>query len=92
MKSYVLPIIYGNADIPNEGDLYFTNLDSITEGATVVAVPDFFDGACPGDIDEKVRKELDKTIIPTNHSNAPIAPNFFLEAKAPKEGADMVRR
>jgi hypothetical protein len=45
----VIPIIAGDSDILNEGHLTFTNVKSITGGATVKAVPDFFDGARPGE-------------------------------------------
>lgn len=90
--SDVLPIVYGDTDILNEGNLYFNNLDSITENTTVDAVPDLFDGTHPVSIDKVVRTNLNKLIIPTNHGQAPVAPNFFLEAKAPKGGADVLRR
>lgn len=31
-------------------------------------------------------------IVPIKHTNVPVAPNFFLEAKAPRGGADVPRR
>ncbi|KAK4186402.1 hypothetical protein QBC35DRAFT_270291 [Podospora australis] len=88
----VIPIITGNASIPNEGNLPFTNFKSLTEGLTVNAVPDFFDGAPPGDVDRSVREDLSQMIVPTKHADVPVAPNFFLEAKAPRGGADVARR
>jgi hypothetical protein len=88
----VIPIIAGDSDIPNEGNLPFTNIESITGGATVKAVPDFFDGARPGNIDKTVRDDLSEMIIPTKHADVPVAPNFFLEAKAPRGGADVALR
>ena len=54
----VIPITAGGAGIPNEGNLGFTNLESLTEGLTVNAAPDFFDGARPGNIDKSVREDL----------------------------------
>jgi len=45
--SNILPAVRGGADIPNE-DLKLTNLNSITEEATVVARPDFSGGARAG--------------------------------------------
>ncbi|KAL2262699.1 hypothetical protein VTK26DRAFT_406 [Humicola hyalothermophila] len=97
VKRNVIPIIAGNADIPNEGDLHFTNIESMTGGLTVKAVPDFFDGARLGDIHPRIRDEkeegnLNKLIIPTKHASAPVAPNFFLETKAPRGGADVAQR
>ncbi|KAI1271437.1 hypothetical protein F5Y07DRAFT_404413 [Xylaria sp. FL0933] len=88
----VVPIIAGSADIPNEGHLPFTNLESLTNETTVKPVPDYFDGARMQDVLTQVRHDLNKTIIPTKHADVPVAPNFFLEAKAPRGGADVARR
>ncbi|KEY64855.1 hypothetical protein S7711_10778 [Stachybotrys chartarum IBT 7711] len=88
----VIPIIAGNTNILNEGSLPFTNFESLTESLTVNAVPDFFDGAPPGDVDKRMREDLSQMIVPTKHANVPVAPNFFLEAKAPGGGADVARR
>ncbi|KAH8757624.1 hypothetical protein F5883DRAFT_631949 [Diaporthe sp. PMI_573] len=85
----VIPIIAGDSDIPNEGNLPFTNIKSMTGGATVEAVPDFFDGAPSGDIDKAVRDDLSQMIIPTKHANVPIVPNLFLEVNAQGGGADV---
>ncbi|KAI0410631.1 hypothetical protein F5X98DRAFT_368684 [Xylaria grammica] len=41
----VIPLIAGSADVPNEGHLPFTNLESLTNKTTVKPVPDYFDGA-----------------------------------------------
>ncbi len=61
----VIPLLTGNANIPNEGHLPFTNLDSLTDNTTVNPVPDFFDGARPGELERKVREELDRIIVPS---------------------------
>ena len=79
----VIPIITGDVTIPNESDLPFTNLESVTDETTVKAVPDYFQGIRPSGIDKKVRHDLNNTIIPTKHANAPALPNFFLEVKGP---------
>ncbi len=47
----VVPLLVGKAKIPNEGNLPFTNLDSLTDNTTVNPVPDFFDGARAGDLE-----------------------------------------
>ncbi|KAM3435124.1 hypothetical protein NHJ13734_005694 [Beauveria thailandica] len=73
----ILPIIRGNANIPNEGSLLFTNLDS---------------GSYQKQVSKIVRQDLNKTITPTTHGRAPLAPNFFVEAKAPRGGADVAKR
>ncbi|EQL00018.1 hypothetical protein OCS_04275 [Ophiocordyceps sinensis CO18] len=88
----VMPIIAGNADIPNEGNLPFTNYASLTNGVTVKPVPDYFDGASSGDIDKEVGKSIGQMVIPTKHPHVPVAPNFFLEAKAPGGAADVAER
>ncbi|KAK2589819.1 hypothetical protein QQS21_012499 [Conoideocrella luteorostrata] len=92
VMSDILPIIHGSARIPNERNLLFTNLDSITERATVDLKPDFYDGAPLGDVNNTVRSQLQKHIVPTKHTKAPVAPNYFIEAKAPRGGADVAKR
>ncbi|KAE8450302.1 hypothetical protein EG329_006730 [Mollisiaceae sp. DMI_Dod_QoI] len=92
VMSTVFPIISGDADIPNEENLQFTRLESMTGSVTVDPRPDFYDGARLEDIDRVVREELGPYIIPTGHTTAPVAPNFFMEAKAPSGGADVARR
>ncbi|KAM3556124.1 hypothetical protein MY1884_005224 [Beauveria asiatica] len=88
----ILPTVLGNARIPCARNLHFTNLDSLTDGTTVNAVPDLYDGSHPVDINIAIRQELSKTIIPTSHDHAPAAPNFFLEAKPPSDGIDVAKR
>ncbi|KAI8626605.1 hypothetical protein F5Y19DRAFT_221473 [Xylariaceae sp. FL1651] len=88
----VIPLIAGSADILNEGHLPFTNLEPLTNETTVKPVPDYFDGARMNDVHTQVRHDLNKTIIPTKHADVPVAPNFFLEAKAPRGGADVALR
>ena len=88
----VIPIIAGNSDIPSTQNLLYTRLDSITNGTTVNAQPDFYDGARLNDVDKQVQKDLRSFIIPTGHRTAPVAPNFFLEVKHPSGGADVAVR
>lgn len=88
----ILPIIRGSAVIPNEGNLPFASLTSITEGTTVDAVPDLYDGSYAKEISKAVQQDLSKMITPTIHARAPVAPNFFIEAKAPRGGADVAKR
>ena len=88
----VFPIISGSSDIPNEQDLFFTRLEPMTNKITVNPSPDFYDGARLQDIDKEVRKELGSYIIPTNLGTAPVAPNFFVEVKAPTGFTDIVQR
>lgn len=88
----VIPILYGTSNIPNEGHLHFTNLRSMTGDITVKLVPDYYDGAAPRHVFKNVMDELSETVVPTKHSRAPVAPNFFLEAKVPSGRADVAQR
>ncbi|KAM3521659.1 hypothetical protein NHJ13051_006129 [Beauveria bassiana] len=88
----VLPTILGTNDISSGENIPFTNFDTMTDGTTVDAVPDLYDGIDPDNVGKAVRQDLNKTIIPTTHSTAPVVPNFFLEAKAPRGGADVAKR
>ncbi|KAH8906449.1 hypothetical protein BR93DRAFT_969641 [Coniochaeta sp. PMI_546] len=90
----IIPVISGSTDIANSGDVLFNNMESVTDGATVDAKPDFYDGAYLSDIDAAVTEDLNSLIIPsdTNATRRPAAPNFFLEAKAPWGGADVAKR
>ncbi|KAK3323514.1 hypothetical protein B0T19DRAFT_206955 [Cercophora scortea] len=90
----IIPVISGSTNIPNSGHVLFTNLESITDGATVDVKPDFYDGVRFSDIDATVREDLSSLIIPSdkNAARRPAAPNFFPEAKAPWEGADIAKR
>ncbi|KAK2598209.1 hypothetical protein QQS21_005686 [Conoideocrella luteorostrata] len=90
--SNILPTIHGNINIPSEGNFPFTSLDSITDETTVKAVPDLYDRSYPRDINTIVRTKLSSTIIPTSHRHALAVPKFFVEAKAPRAGADVTKR
>ncbi|KAK4234585.1 hypothetical protein C8A03DRAFT_37647 [Achaetomium macrosporum] len=88
----IIPVISGSADIPNSEETLFNNLLSITNKVTVNAKPDFYDGARFGDVDKKVRQELNHLIIPTKDMRHPVVPNFFLEAKDREGGAAVAKR
>lgn len=88
----VVPILAGNSNIPNRQNLLFTQLDSMTNGTTVLPKPDFYDGICLENIDMQVRQDLESYIIPTGHRIAPAAPNFFLEVKSHSGGIEVAKR
>ncbi|KAH8598571.1 hypothetical protein B0O99DRAFT_683966 [Bisporella sp. PMI_857] len=88
----LVPIICGTSDIPNKQSLQFTRLEPIAGDAAVDGKPDFYDGACVEEIDKQVEKNLGPFIIPTGHRTAPVAPNFFLEAKGPEGSAGVAKR
>ena len=88
----LFPIISGKTDILDEGNLLFTELESMTDNVAVDPQLDFYDGIYLEDVDKKVRKELGLYIIPTDYTIAPVVPNFFMEAKAPSGGIDVAKR
>lgn len=93
----IVPVICGNADIPSKQNVFFAELAPVTSSYddVVRAKPDFFDGARLGDVDERVRDpegDMYPLIIPTKHATVPVAPNFFLEAKAPQGTPGVLKR
>ncbi|TAQ83868.1 hypothetical protein B7494_g7808 [Chlorociboria aeruginascens] len=88
----VMPIIAGDANIPNKQNLLLTRLESITSNITVDPKPNFYDGPRLKNIDKSVREKLGPFIVPAGHRTAPVAPNFFLEVKASRGGIDVARR
>lgn len=78
--------------ISSQSDMVFNNLRPITNGATVQPRPDLFDGVPEEAVDMQIRQDLDDLIVPTRAAYAPIAPNFFLEAKPIAGAPDEVAR
>ncbi|KAI1151356.1 hypothetical protein F4825DRAFT_423180 [Nemania diffusa] len=87
----VIPMLTGTSNIPNSGDLLFTNMTSMTSIPTVIPNPDFFDGAHPNTVFTEMRKELSELVAPTKQSNVPVVPNCYLEAKGHGERANVAR-
>lgn len=86
IKDVVGPFLCGeDRDIASQDNMGFTNMKSITQEATVDPQPDLFDGARRRQVHAQVRQDLDQLIVPTKEPQAPIAPNFFNEAK-PQDG------
>lgn len=85
--SNVISHITSDTNILSSGYVPFTNLTAIigVENATANIVPHFFDGARPGAVNSRVRKDLNGMIIPSEIAGVPIAPNFFLAAKGDDE-------
>ncbi|KAL9628717.1 MAG: hypothetical protein Q9204_005715 [Flavoplaca sp. TL-2023a] len=91
VMSKVFPIIAGTADIPSQENLRFTNLQDLTDGSITKAQPDFYDGACPEDLNKQIREELGPYIVPSTNTAAPCLPNFFTEGKGPKGYIDVCK-
>lgn len=82
VKTKVLPALL-NAMGASEGaedDVPFTHIKPFADNNTK-AVPDYYYGAQPQQLDPTVRGALSGHILP--QPAYPIAPNFFLEAKGP---------
>ena len=89
--SKVFPIIAGTADIPSQENLRFGSLKDLTDGSITKAQPDFYDGACPEDLNAQIREELGPYIVPSTNTAAPCLPNFFTEGKGPKGLPDVCK-
>lgn len=85
VTTHVIPTIEGdfNGHGCASGGYPFTNLAPLTDGTLAAAKPDYLYGARPKQLDQQVREELAKQIIPSTQRDLPMAPNFFLEAKGP---------
>lgn len=81
----VIPIIEGNIRDAKygSGGILFTNLDHLTDGTLVPGNPDIYYGACPEQLDRRVRDKLSSHIIPSTQDDLSLAPNFFMTAKGP---------
>lgn len=88
----LVPIISGNANIPNSGNVLMNNLISMTDETTVDPQPDFYDGARLEAVDKEVVDDLSGILKPSKNTHCPVLPNFFLEVKAPRGGTDVAMR
>ncbi|KFG83453.1 hypothetical protein MANI_018083 [Metarhizium anisopliae] len=90
----VPPILCGNSSIHNQQNVLFTELEPITNSGAIQPKPDFFDGACLGDLDQNIRNNegILSAAIPTKHPNVPVVPNFFLEVQGPDGNASVAQR
>ncbi|KAI0413998.1 hypothetical protein F5X98DRAFT_366206 [Xylaria grammica] len=83
--STVIPIIEGEGDVRNSrsvaGQVLFTNLEDPTDNLLIPGNPDRYYGARPEQLDQQVRMQLNKHIVPSTQHDLPIVPNFFLNVK-----------
>jgi hypothetical protein len=87
VMSKVIPVICGGADIHHQQDVLFTEFEPLIATEAPRLKPDLFDEEVLQKIDKRIRDKDDphslyQTIIPTKHASVPVAPNFFVEAKA----------
>lgn len=78
----LLPVIAGpkDKDYNPNGEVPFLRLEKFDPDISVPK-PDRYYGAMPAQIDGSVRSDLTNYIIPSNRTNLPAAPNFFVEMK-----------
>ena len=87
ITSQAYPTVTGKTDIPSQQNIPFNNLEYITDKSITKAQPDFYDGACPSELDPRVRKQLSGYIEPSTNKSRPVLPNFFAEVKGPDGSA-----
>ncbi|KAK5020591.1 hypothetical protein LTR60_000378 [Cryomyces antarcticus] len=92
VMSSVFPVIAGNANIPSQEDIMYTNLAPLTDGTITAPKPDFYDGARLEQLDRRVRNALGRYIVPSKNFSNPALPNFFAEAKGPDGSAAVAKR
>lgn len=54
--------------------------------------PDYYEGAKANTVDKDLKKNLRTSIVPSNHNEDPIVPNFFLEFVTESRDAVVTRR
>jgi hypothetical protein len=86
VKDSVLPVMLRAMATSDEAqkNIWFTNIDPIVPSISQ-AKPDYYYGTRPEQIHSDIRnnEQLNKHIIPSNHTHLPAVPNFSLEAKGP---------
>ncbi|KAI1260076.1 hypothetical protein F5Y18DRAFT_442176 [Xylariaceae sp. FL1019] len=92
--SSVVPLIEGETRDGRSvcGNVPLTNLEPLTDGSLVPGNPDRYYGARPEQLDQRVKAELSRLIVPSTQHDLPIIPNFFLAAKGPDESAAVAER
>lgn len=92
IRRTLLPFLVGHATLPRERSLPFDNLEPLTWPINHVPAPAYFEGASPTTLEPRVRDDLAATIVPTKDGDAPVVPNFFIEARGRPAKADEEKR
>lgn len=89
----MLPVLHG-AKLQGLQNRRFTILkpaDIITPKVKQLA-PDYYEGVKPSIVNKDLKRALRTSIVPTNYSRDPIAPNIFLEFVAESKDSVITRR
>ncbi|KAF2096045.1 hypothetical protein NA57DRAFT_59104 [Rhizodiscina lignyota] len=86
VKSDVIPIILGREYMPSGQNHVFNDMEPIIPDVTT-AKPDYYNGTVPEKIHTRIRRDLNKYIVPCTDTSRPAAPNFFGEVKGPDGSA-----
>ncbi|KAK8106991.1 uncharacterized protein PG998_009004 [Apiospora kogelbergensis] len=78
-------------DKTTDAEIFFFNLDPITNGQITAAKPDYFCYSEKSEIDGPIVKAIGNLILPSRRYSYAL-PNFFIEAKGPQGNAAVAKR
>ena len=81
VMSHVLPKLVGDSPYPSRQNVRLLNLDPLVPDV-VTPQPDYYEGHVLG-IGNRLRRQLDTSIVPPSHRHHPFLPNCFAKAKGP---------
>ena len=82
----------GECDIPSAKRRLFENLAPLTDGTIPDAMPDFYHGAIPQQLDARVRAILNLVVVPAFKGRIPILPNNPTEGEGPDDIREVTHR
>jgi hypothetical protein len=94
VRPYLNPILEGDVKSGDfvGGQVSLSNLECGVDGLGVSDNPYLYHGTHIQQLDQRVRNKLSHCIMPSTHSNALIAPNFFLEVRESNESSAVAKR
>lgn len=92
VKGKVLPMIFGDTEIPGSCNVLFNNLAPLTDDTIANVKPDYYEGSRPADLKQRVRDNLGEYIVPSADMSRPCLPSFFVEVKGPDGSGQALKR
>ena len=92
VMSDLFPTIRGEHIYPSTQNRPCKNWKPLVDANLVIPQPDFFDGVRKGSQYRQIREVLDTLIVSSTMYDCPFLPNFFGEAKAPRDSGDIAER